>query len=106
MGFQDIFGYENIKNEIEDSLLFPRELRTVFPNQRLINSTLFFGAPGLGKTIFCEALAVALNYDFLSVSASDILDSHVGVNVANMKGVFEAAKERGNCLVSFGKFLT
>lgn len=100
----ELYGYEGIKKEIEDVLLFPREMRTVISIQRIINSTLFFGAPGCGKTVFAEALAVALDYDFLSISASDILDSRVGVNVANLKAIFEVAKLRGHCVLFFGTF--
>lgn len=102
MSMDDILGYDDIKMEIEDTILFPKKMSCVFPKIKPILSLILFGPPGCGKTIFCEALAYALDFQMMIISGADIQDKHLGANVIRMKAAFEVAMRVGNCMIFFG----
>lgn len=84
------------KNEKE---IFERIKRTHKASLRLLeigipylNSTLLYGAPGTGKTMFGRYTAYKLNLPFAYVNFSALIDSLMGNTSKNIKRIFDFCK--------------
>ena len=51
------------------------------------------GPPGTGKTLVAKAVATECGLPFLSVKGPELLGSYVGESEANIRGIFESARE-------------
>lgn len=59
-----------------------------------LNSTLLYGDPGTGKTMFGRYVAYKLKLPFAYVNFSYLIDSHMGNTSKNLKKVFDFCKGR------------
>lgn len=57
-----------------------------------LNSTLLYGVPGTGKTMFGRYVAYKLQVPFAYVNFSYLIDSHMGNTSKNLKKVFDFCK--------------
>lgn len=57
--FSDLIGNDLAKEAIEDGVLYPILMPSLYPNQA--NAILFYGPPGTGKTLLARATAFELN---------------------------------------------
>jgi peroxin-6 len=55
--------------------------------------SLSAGPPGTGKTLVAKAVATECGLPFLSVKGPELLGSYVGESEANIRGIFESARE-------------
>jgi len=51
------------------------------------------GPPGTGKTLVAKAVATECGLPFLSIKGPELLGSYVGESEANLRGVFQSARE-------------
>ena len=88
-----IIGYEEVKEKIFDELGLPKRYPGIFKNTSLkkIKGILLQGPPGTGKTSLAKALASELNYNFISLAASDIISMYVGESEQKIREVFKNA---------------
>ena len=84
-----------------ERIIFDRIERTNRVSMRLLeigipylNSTLLYGEPGTGKTMFGRYVAYKLKLPFAYVNFSYLIDSYMGNTSKNLKKVFDFCKGR------------
>jgi len=98
--FDDIAGYEGVKQEISevvDFLRFPERFREI--GARVPKGMLLVGPPGTGKTLFARAVAGEAGVGFLSVTGSDFMEMFVGVGASRVRDLFQQARRMGKAII-------
>jgi cell division protease FtsH len=98
--FDDIAGYEGVKQEISevvDFLRFPERFREI--GARVPKGMLLVGPPGTGKTLFARAVAGEAGVGFLSVTGSDFMEMFVGVGASRVRDLFQQARRMGRAII-------
>ncbi len=101
IGFGDIAGLEDVKEEIRLKMIYPFAHAELA--QRYGISTgggvLLFGPPGTGKTMIAKAIAHELDATFFVVSPAQMLSKWVGEAEQNIRKLFEAAKAEDQSVI-------
>jgi transitional endoplasmic reticulum ATPase len=103
VGFADIGGLENVKEEIRKSIIYPfthKELYNMY-GQKAGEGILLYGPPGCGKTMMAKAAAKECGADFISVKTSSIVSKWVGASEKNIKQVFDTARNSERAIIFF-----
>ncbi len=98
--FDDIAGYEGVKQEITeivDFLKSPERFAEI--GARVPKGVLLVGPPGTGKTLIAKAVAGEAGVPFLSVTGSDFMEMFVGVGASRVRDLFESARKMGKAIV-------
>jgi cell division protease FtsH len=98
--FDDIAGYEGVKQEISevvDFLRYPDRFREI--GARVPKGMLLVGPPGTGKTLFARAVAGEAGVGFLSVTGSDFMEMFVGVGASRVRDLFQQARRMGRAII-------
>ncbi len=98
--FDDIAGYEGVKQEISevvDFLRFPDRFKEI--GARVPKGMLLVGPPGTGKTLFARAVAGEAGVGFLSVTGSDFMEMFVGVGASRVRDLFQQARRMGRAII-------
>ena len=91
--FDDVAGIDEAEQELEeivDFLKHPdryRKLGAMIPKGALLT-----GAPGTGKTLLARAIAGEADVPFFSISASEFIETFVGVGASRVRDLFVQAK--------------
>lgn len=88
--FDDIAGYEEIKDELLDMALahqYEDVAQDIMLND--VRGILLYGIPGTGKTTLAKALANEIGADLVELSVSQIIDKYVGESAKKMDAFFE-----------------
>ncbi len=107
--FDYIGGYERIKQEIRDTVIFPSKNPEVYEKiaratRRVYESimpkaVLFEGPPGTGKTTFGRIIAGEVDIPMVYVPVESIMIKWHGESERNMAAVFDACKDLGNSIM-------
>jgi len=62
---------------------------------------LFYGPPGCGKTLMAKAVANECQANFISVKGPELLTMWFGESEANVRDVFEKARQASPCVLFF-----
>ena len=62
---------------------------------------LFYGPPGCGKTLLAKAVANECQANFISVKGPELLTMWFGESEANVRDVFEKARQAAPCVLFF-----
>ncbi|WP_406662165.1 AAA family ATPase [Methanolobus sp. ZRKC3] len=103
IGFSDIGGLEQVKEEIRKAIIYPfthKELYQMY-GQKAGEGILLYGPPGCGKTMMAKAAAKECGADFISVKTSSIVSKWVGASEKNIKQVFETARQSEKAIIFF-----
>lgn len=107
VGFDDIGGYQTVKDELRAALeivggaaQIPEGLRTDLVPAGFI----FHGPPGTGKTLFAKAAANALGATILVVSGPEITDKYVGESERKIRDIFAEARRNAPSVIVFDEF--
>ncbi len=98
--FDDIAGYEGVKQEITevvDFLRMPERFKEI--GARVPKGILLVGPPGTGKTLFARAVAGEAGVGFLSVTGSDFMEMFVGVGASRVRDLFQQARRMGRAII-------
>ncbi|WP_293445505.1 ATP-dependent zinc metalloprotease FtsH [Persephonella sp.] len=96
----DVAGMDEVKEEVKEIIEYlkdPQRFQKL--GGRAPKGVLFYGDPGVGKTLLAKAIAGEANVPFISISGSDFVEMFVGVGAARVRDLFETAKKHAPCLV-------
>ena len=98
--FEDVAGYEGVKQEIREVVDFLKEPEKFSEiGARVPKGVLLVGPPGTGKTLIARAVAGAAGVPFLSVTGSDFMEMFVGVGASRVRDLFETARKMGRAII-------
>lgn len=101
IGFDDIAGLEDVKQEIRLKMIYPfshPELAQRY-GINVGGGILLYGPPGTGKTMIAKAIAKEIDAVFFLVSPAQIMSKWVGEAEQNIKKLFEAAKAESKAVI-------
>ena len=62
---------------------------------------MLYGPPGTGKTLLAKAVATSCSLNFFSVKGPELLNMYIGESEANVRRVFQRARDARPCVVFF-----
>jgi len=100
--WDDVGGLGHVKTEILDTIQLPLEHPELFSSgMKKRSGVLLYGPPGTGKTLVAKAVATELNLNFLSVKGPELLNMYIGESEANVRKVFQRARDARPCVIFF-----
>ena len=100
--WSDIGGIGNVRDEIRDLIEMPLRHRQYFSGAAGKRSgLLLYGPPGTGKTLVAKAIATESSLSFVSVKGPELLNMYVGESEANVRKVFETARQHAPAVLFF-----
>ncbi|BFZ54887.1 peroxisomal assembly protein [Savitreella phatthalungensis] len=98
----DVGGLAGVKNDILDTIQLPLERPELFASgMKKRSGILFYGPPGTGKTLLAKAVATSFSLNFFSVKGPELLNMYIGESEANVRRVFQRARDARPCVVFF-----
>jgi cell division protease FtsH len=98
--FADVAGVEEAEAElveVVDFLRMPDKYRRL--GGRVPRGVLLVGPPGTGKTLLARAVAGEADVPFFSLSASEFVETFVGVGASRVRDLFAQGKEAAPSIV-------
>jgi len=98
---KDIIGHQNVKEILLRELTYPFRYGQYYKkfDVKPLKGVIFYGAPGCGKTHFAKALSNQLQYNFINVNASQLVDKLVGQTEKNIAELFQRANYASPCII-------
>ncbi|GLJ50478.1 hypothetical protein SUGI_1075670 [Cryptomeria japonica] len=103
VSWEDIGGLENVKRELQETVQYPVEHPEKFEKFGMAPSkgVLFYGPPGCGKTLLAKAIANECQANFISVKGPELLTMWFGESEANVRDIFDKARQSAPCVLFF-----
>ncbi|CAJ1974886.1 unnamed protein product [Sphenostylis stenocarpa] len=103
ISWDDIGGLENVKRELQETVQYPVEHPEKFEKFGMSPSkgVLFYGPPGCGKTLLAKAIANECQANFISVKGPELLTMWFGESEANVREIFDKARQSAPCVLFF-----
>lgn len=102
VSWEDVGGLEGVKKEILDTIEMPLKYPQLFSSgMKKRSGILFYGPPGTGKTLLAKAIATTFSLNFFSVKGPELLNMYIGESEANVRKVFQKARDARPCVVFF-----
>ncbi|KAK2663709.1 hypothetical protein Ddye_002283 [Dipteronia dyeriana] len=103
VSWTDIGGLENVKRELQETVQYPVEHPEKFEKFGMSPSkgVLFYGPPGCGKTLLAKAIANECQANFISVKGPELLTMWFGESEANVREIFDKARQSAPCVLFF-----
>ncbi|GLU11859.1 hypothetical protein SLE2022_285790 [Rubroshorea leprosula] len=101
--WEDIGGLENVKRELQETVQYPVEHPEKFEKFGMSPSkgVFFYGPPGCGKTLLAKAIANECQANFISVKGPELLTMWFGESEANVREIFDKARQSAPCVLFF-----
>ena len=100
--WKDVGGLASQKDAIIETISLPLTHPELFANGvRKRSGILFYGPPGTGKTLLAKAIATEFSLNFFSVKGPELLNMYIGESEANVRRVFQKARDARPCVVFF-----
>jgi len=101
--WEDIGGLVDVKRELKELVQYPVEFPEKFEKFGMSPSrgVLFYGPPGCGKTLLAKAVANECQANFISIKGPELLTMWFGESEANVRDVFEKARQAAPCVLFF-----
>jgi transitional endoplasmic reticulum ATPase len=101
IGFDDIAGLEDVKQEIRLKMIYPFSHPELARKYGIASGggVLLYGPPGTGKTMMAKAIAHEIDATFFVISPAQVLSKWVGEAEQNVRKLFEAAKAEDTSVV-------
>lgn len=103
VSWEDIGGLEGVKRDLKELVQYPVEHPEKFEKFGMSPSkgVLFYGPPGCGKTLMAKAVANECQANFVSIKGPELLTMWFGESEANVRDVFEKARQAAPCVLFF-----
>ncbi|KAL9103527.1 MAG: hypothetical protein Q9163_001445 [Psora crenata] len=102
VSWDDVGGLENIKDAVMETIQLPLERPELFAKgMKKRSGILFYGPPGTGKTLLAKAIATEFSLNFFSIKGPELLNMYIGESEANVRRVFQRARDARPCVVFF-----
>jgi len=102
VGWADVGGLTNVKDAVMETIQLPLERPELFAKgMKKRSGILFYGPPGTGKTLLAKAIATEFSLNFFSVKGPELLNMYIGESEANVRRVFQRARDARPCVVFF-----
>jgi peroxin-6 len=100
--WKDVGGLADQKSSIMETISLPLTHPELFAKgMRKRSGILFYGPPGTGKTLLAKAIATEFSLNFFSVKGPELLNMYIGESEANVRRVFQRARDARPCVVFF-----
>ncbi|OBZ75775.1 Peroxisomal biogenesis factor 6 [Grifola frondosa] len=102
VSWDDVGGLAHVKADILDTIQLPLQHPELFAEglkQR--SGMLLYGPPGTGKTLLAKAVATSCALNFFSVKGPELLNMYIGESEANVRRVFQRARDARPCVIFF-----
>lgn len=102
VSWADVGGLTNVKDALMETIQLPLERPELFAKgMKKRSGILFYGPPGTGKTLLAKAIATEFSLNFFSVKGPELLNMYIGESEANVRRVFQRARDARPCVVFF-----
>lgn len=102
VSWSDVGGLTNVKDAVMETIQLPLERPELFAKgMKKRSGILFYGPPGTGKTLLAKAIATEFSLNFFSVKGPELLNMYIGESEANVRRVFQRARDARPCVVFF-----
>ncbi|KAH8593576.1 hypothetical protein B0O99DRAFT_626614 [Bisporella sp. PMI_857] len=102
VSWADVGGLTNVKDAVMETIQLPLERPELFAKgMKKRSGILFYGPPGTGKTLLAKAIATEFSLNFFSVKGPELLNMYIGESEANVRRVFQRARDARPCVVFF-----
>lgn len=102
VSWDDVGGLADVKADILDTVQLPLEHPELFAsNLKKRSGILLYGPPGTGKTLLAKAVATSCSLNFFSIKGPELLNMYIGESEANVRRVFQRARDARPCVVFF-----
>ena len=93
--WKDIGGMEDVKMKLNEMISFPTKHKDLYAHfkSEASHGILFYGPPGCGKTLLAKAVANEAAANFMSVKGPELLTMWFGESEANVREVFDKARQ-------------
>lgn len=100
--WDDVGGLTHVKDAVMETIQLPLERPELFTKgMKKRSGILFYGPPGTGKTLLAKAIATEFSLNFFSVKGPELLNMYIGESEANVRRVFQKARDARPCVVFF-----
>ncbi|KAJ2917643.1 hypothetical protein MD484_g2754, partial [Candolleomyces efflorescens] len=102
VSWDDVGGLAHVKSDILDTIQLPLEHPELFADGlKKRSGILLYGPPGTGKTLIAKAVATSCSLNFFSVKGPELLNMYIGESEANVRRVFQKARDAKPCVIFF-----
>ena len=103
VSWDDVGGLDEVKKSLQEMILYPLDHPDKFLKFGMNPSRgiLFYGPPGCGKTLLANAIATECSSNFISVKGPELLTMWFGESEANVREVFDKARQSAPCVLFF-----
>jgi len=101
VAFKDIGGLENVKQELEETVVLPLVKPQMFTKLGITppSGILLHGLPGTGKTILAKAVANQTHSTFISMSGTELVQKYIGEGGRIVRDMFKLANEKESAII-------
>ncbi|KAK7521744.1 peroxin 6 [Phyllosticta citriasiana] len=100
--WSDVGGLGHVKDAVTETIQLPLSRPELFARgMKKRSGILFYGPPGTGKTLLAKAIATSFSLNFFSVKGPELLNMYIGESEANVRRVFQRARDARPCVVFF-----
>jgi ATP-dependent Zn protease len=100
IGFKDVVGIEDAKEDLEEIVEFLREpFKFKQLDLKMPKGVLLVGPPGVGKTLLAKAIASEADVPFFYHSGANFVQIYVGMGAKRVKELFKKAKEMAPSII-------
>lgn len=100
--WSDVGGLSHVKSAVIETIQLPLSRPELFARgMKKRSGILFYGPPGTGKTLLAKAIATEFSLNFFSVKGPELLNMYIGESEANVRRVFQRARDARPCVVFF-----
>ena len=102
VSWSDVGGLAHVKSAVMETIHLPLSRPELFAKGlKKRSGILFYGPPGTGKTLVAKAIATEFSLNFFSVKGPELLNMYIGESEANVRRVFQRARDARPCVVFF-----